>query len=135
MLDGNDFELPNAWPIYTPKNPIYFHDPGLPRTIDVSLVGEVRYLSQRKAMVDRLRRERRIAVQMCATSAADTGRALSIAEYKRGSTRPRAYSLAMTKDSVRQLKKGRVFEVLHCGAMLLCDVNHHVSHYLRPGVE
>lgn len=133
VLDGNDFELPNAWPIYTPKNPIYFHDPGLPRTIDVSLVGEVRYLSQRKAMVDRLRRERRITVQMCATSAADTGRALSIAEYARLYQTSRI-SLAMTKDSVRQLK-GRVFEVLHCGAMLLCDVNHHVSHYLRPGVE
>ncbi len=133
VLDGNDFELPNGWPIFTPKNPRFFHDPGLLREIDVSLVGEVRYLSQRKAMVDRLRDETRIAVQMFGTSAADRRRALSIAEYAR-LYQTSKISLAMTKDSVRQLK-GRVFEVLHCGAMLLCDRNHHVSHYLRPGVE
>jgi len=133
VLDGNDFELPNSWPIFTPKNPIWFCDPGLPRDIDVSLVGEVRYLSQRKAMVDRLQHETAIAVQMFCTSAADTQRALTVAEYAQLYQRSRI-SLAMTKDSVRQLK-GRVFEVLHCGAMLLCDKNHHVSHYLRPGVE
>jgi len=133
VLDGNDFELPNAWPVFTPKNPIWFCDPGLPRDIDVSLVGEVRYLSQRKAMVERLQNERRIVVQRFGTSAADTKRALSVAEYAQLYQRSRI-SLAMTKDAVRQLK-GRVFEVLHCGAMLLCDVNHHVSHYLRPGVE
>lgn len=133
VLDGNDFDLPNAWPVFTPKNPRFFHDPGLPRDIDVSLVGEVRYLSQRKAMVERLERESRIAVQRFGTSAADTGRALSVAEYARLYQRSRI-SLAMTKDRTRQLK-GRVFEILHCGAMLLCDVNHHVSHYLRAGVE
>lgn len=133
VLDGNDFELPNGWPIFTPKNPVYFHDPGRARDIDVSLVGEVRYLSQRKAIVERLQTETRISVQMFATSAADSRRALSIAEYA-GLYQRSKISIAMTKDSVRQLK-GRVFEVLHCGAMLLCDVNHHVSSYLRPGVD
>ena len=133
VLDGNDFDLPNAWPIFTPKNPRFFHDPGLSRDIDVSLVGEVRYLSQRKAMVERLQQESRVRVQMFRTSAADPGRALSISEYANLYQRSRI-SLAMTKDTVRQLK-GRVFEVLHCGALLLCDVNHHVSHYLEPGVE
>lgn len=131
VLDGNDFELPNSWPIFTPKNPMCFHDPGLERDIDVSLVGEVRYLSQRKAIVARLEQEQRIRVQLFKTSAADTGRALSVAEYARIYQRSRI-SLAMTKDAVRQLK-GRVFEVLHCGAMLLCDRNHNVSHYLAPG--
>lgn len=133
VLDGNDFELPNGWPIFTPKNPVYFHDPGGVRDIGVSLVGEVRYLSQRKAIVERLRQETRVDVQMFATSAADSRRALSIAEYAGLYQRSRI-SIAMTKDAVRQLK-GRVFEVLHCGAMLLCDVNHHVSSYLRPGID
>jgi len=133
VLDGNDFDLPNAWPVFTPKNPRFFHDPGLPRDVDISLVGDVRYLSQRRAMVDRLETETRIAVQMFGTSAADTGLALSIPEYAR-LYQTSKISLAMTKDSVRQLK-GRVFEILHCGAMLLCDRNHHVSHYLEPGVE
>ncbi|MCA8947866.1 MAG: glycosyltransferase [Planctomycetes bacterium] len=133
VLDGNDFELPNAWPIYTPKNPRFFHDPGLPRDIDVSLVGEVRYLSQRRAIVDRLRQETRVDVRLFGTSAADTGRALSIPDYAR-LFQTSKISLAMTKDAVRQLK-GRVFEILHCGAMLLCDRNHHVSHYLEPMVE
>jgi len=133
VLDGNDFDLPRSWPIFTPKNPRFFHDAGLERDIDVSLVGEVRYLSQRKAMVERLRDERRIDVQMFGTSAADTGRALSLADYALLYKRSKI-SLAMTKDSVRQLK-GRVFEIVHCGALLLCDRNHHVSHYLRPGVD
>jgi hypothetical protein len=133
LLDGNDFELPNSWPSFTPKNPQWFCDPGIDRDIDCSLVGEVRYLSQRKAMVDRLRTEARLAVQMFGTSAADTRRTLSLAEYARLYQRSKI-SLAMTKDNVRQLK-GRVFEILHCGAMLLCDRNHHVSHYLRPGVD
>ncbi|MEO6596212.1 MAG: glycosyltransferase [Planctomycetota bacterium] len=133
VLDGNDFDLPNAWPCYTPKNPRFFHDPGRVRDIGVSLVGEVRYLSQRKAMVDRLRDETRVAVRMFATSAADTGRVLSVAEYAQLYQRSRI-SLAMTKDRTRQLK-GRVFEIVHCGALLLCDVNHHVSHYFDPGVE
>lgn len=133
VLDGNDFELPNGWPIFTPKNPVHFHDPGRPRDIGVSLVGEVRYLSQRKAIVERLKTEQRLEVQMFATSAADSRRALSVAEYA-GLYQRSKISIAMTKDAVRQLK-GRVFEVLHCGAMLLCDVNHHVSSYLRPGVD
>lgn len=133
VLDGNDFDLPRSWPIFTPKNPRFFHDAGLERDIDVSLVGEVRYLSQRKAMVDRLRTESRVVVSMFGTSAADTGRALSVADYALLYKRSKI-SLAMTKDSVRQLK-GRVFEIVHCGAMLLCDRNHHVSHYLRPGVD
>jgi len=133
VLDGNDFDLPNAWPIFTPKNPIWFNDPGLERGIDVSLVGEVRYLSQRKAFVQRLEQEQRIAVQLFRTSAADPGRALSIADYAR-IYQTSKISLAMTKDAVRQLK-GRVFEVLHCGALLLCDVNHNVSSYLVPGQE
>lgn len=133
VLDGNDFDLPNSWPIFTPKNPRFFHDPGIERDIDCSLVGEVRYLPQRKAMVERLRAETRVAFAMCGTSAADTGRALSVAEYARLYQRSKI-SLAMTKDSVRQLK-GRVFEIVHCGALLLCDRNHHVSHYFTPGVE
>ena len=61
------------------------------------------------------------------------GRTLSVAEYARLYQRSKV-SLAMTKDSVRQLK-GRVFEIVHCGAMLMCDRNHHVSHYFTPGVE
>jgi len=133
VLDGNDFELPNSWPSFTPKNPRWFHDPGLVRDIDCSLVGEVRYLSQRKALVDRLRDETRLHVQMFATSAADPQRALSLADYAR-LYQTSKISLAMTKDNVRQLK-GRVLEILHCGALLLCDRNHHVSHYLRPGVD
>lgn len=133
VLDGNDFELPNSWPIFTPKNPNHFHDPGLERDIDVSLVGEVRYLSQRQAYAARLADETRIAVQLFRTSAADTGRALDVADYARIYQRSKI-SLALTKDAVRQLK-GRVFEVLHCGAMLLCDHNHNVAHYLDDGTD
>lgn len=133
VLDGADFELPNPWPIFTPKNPRYFRDAGLERDIPVSLVGEVRYLAQRKAMVDRLRAETRVPVQMFGTSAADTTRSRTVAEYAALYQRSRI-SLAMTKDSVRQLK-GRVFEIVHCGAMLCCDVNHHVQQHFAPGRE
>lgn len=133
VLDGTDFELPAAWPIFTPKNPRFFRDAGLARDIPVSLVGEVRYLAQRKAMVDRLRTETRVPVQLFGTSAADTKRTRSVADYAALYQRSRI-SLAMTKDTVRQLK-GRVFEIVHCGALLCCDVNHHVQQHFAPGRE
>lgn len=133
VLDGTDFELPAAWPIFTPKNPRFFRDAGLARDIPVSLVGEVRYLAQRKAMVDRLRTETRVPVQLFGTSAADTKRTRTVAEYAALYQRSRI-SLAMTKDTVRQLK-GRVFEIVHCGALLFCDVNHHVQQHFAPGRE
>lgn len=133
VLDGTDFELPSAWPIFTPKNPRYFRDAGLERDIPVSLVGEVRYLAQRKAMVERLQTETRVPVQLFGTSAADPRRTRSVAEYAALYQRSRI-SLAMTKDTVRQLK-GRVFEIVHCGALLCCDVNHHVQQYFAPGRE
>lgn len=133
VLDGNDWELPHALPLFTPKNPRFFHDPGLPRDVAVSLVGEVRHLPQRRAMVARLRAETRVPVTLFGTSAADTGRTLAVADYARLYQRSRI-SLALTKDNVRQLK-GRVFEIVHCGALLCCDVNHHVQHYFKPGRE
>lgn len=133
VLDGTDFELPAAWPIFTPKNPRFFRDAGRERDIAVSLVGEVRYLAQRKAMVERLRTERRVPVQLFGTSAADTQRTRTVAEYAELYQRSRI-SLAMTKDTVRQLK-GRVFEIVHCGALLCCDVNHHVQQHFAPGRE
>ena len=133
VLDGIDFELPSAWPIFTPKNPRFFRDAGLERDIPVSLVGEVRYLTQRKAMVERLCSETRVPVQMFGTSAADPRRTRTVAEYAALYQRSRI-SLAMTKDSVRQLK-GRVFEIVHCGALLCCDVNHHVQQHFVPGRE
>lgn len=133
VLDGTDFELPAAWPIFTPKNPRFFRDAGLERDIPVSVVGEVRYLAQRKAIVDRLRTESRVPVQMFGTSAADPKRTRSVAEYAALYQRSRI-SLAMTKDTVRQLK-GRVFEIVHCGALLCCDVNHHVQQHFAPGRE
>lgn len=133
VLDGTDFELPAAWPIFTPKNPRFFRDAGLVRDIPVSLVGEVRYLAQRKAMVERLRTEPRVPVQLFGTSAADTKRTRSVADYAALYQRSRI-SLAMTKDTVRQLK-GRVFEIVHCGALLCCDVNHHVQQHFAPGRE
>jgi hypothetical protein len=133
VLDGTDFELPGAWPIFTPKNPRFFRDAGLDRDLPVSLVGEVRYLAQRKAIVERLRTETRVPVQLFGTSAADPQHTRTVAEYAALYQRSRI-SLALTKDTVRQLK-GRVFEIVHCGALLCCDVNHHVQQHFAPGRE
>lgn len=133
VLDGNDFELPNAWPIFTPKNPQFFFDPGGERDIDVSFVGESRYLPQRRAFLQRLEAETRIRAKIIGSSASDTKRQLSIREYAEVFQRSKI-SVALTMDSVKQLK-GRVFEAIHCGAMLMCDINPYINTYLRPGVE
>lgn len=138
LFDGADFELPRAWPIFTPKNPVHFyrpepHHPDWERDIDFCVLGESRHLGQRKDFIARLREETRIPVHIVQTSAADTGRMLSVAEYARYFQRSKI-SLCLTKDRVRQLK-GRIFETVHCGAMLLCDSNPYINTYLRPGAE
>lgn len=133
VLDGNDFELPNPWPIFTPKNPLFFHDPGLPRETDLLVLGESRYLKQRRDFLEKLDDEDRINVRIVRSSAADPKRSLSIAEYARA-LQTTKIALVLTKDAVRQLK-GRIFEAQHCGAMLLCDANPHIDTYFTPGVE
>ncbi|MCA8941905.1 MAG: glycosyltransferase family 1 protein [Planctomycetes bacterium] len=133
ILDGQKFDEPNAWPIYTPKNPVWFRDAGLERTIDVSFIGETRYLKQRQDFLERLENETRIDATIVRSSAADTRRSLSIADYARV-LQTSKISVALTKDSVKQLK-GRIFETMHCGAVLACDPNPHVAAYFTPDVE
>ncbi len=133
ILDGNDFELPRSWPIFTPKNSRYFYDPGLERDVDVSFVGESRYLTQRQSMLRKLENETRIRATIVRSSAADPKRKLTIEEFARV-LQTSKISVAFTKDAVKQLK-GRIFETMHCGAMLMCDTNPHIHAYFRPGVE
>lgn len=133
VLDGNDFDLPNHWPVFTPKNPIYYNDPGLERDVDFSIIGESRHLQQRKDFIRLLKTETRIAPTIFQTSAADTKASLSLEEYTSIFKRSKI-SLVLTKDRVRQLK-GRIFEVIHCGAMLICDMNPYINTYFEPGVD
>ena len=133
VLDASEFDLPRAWPSFTPKNPAWFHDPREPRPIDVSLLGEMRFLQQRKDLLPRLQGERRIDVYAPGSSATDPQRRLSNAEYARAYQQSKM-SIVLTKDRVRQLK-GRIFEVPLCGAMLLCDVNPYVDRFFTPHRE
>ena len=133
ILDGNDFELPNSWPIFTPKNPAYFHDPGLERDLGLSLVGELRHLQQRKDLIVQLQAQADLDIHIIPTSAVDPDLIRSVPEYARLFQRSKI-SLALTQDRVKQLK-GRIFEITHCGAMLLCDLNPYVSTYFIPGKE
>ena len=133
VLDGNDFGLPRAWPVFTPKNPRYFHDPGLERDIDVSLIGEVRHIQHRKDLIARLERETRIEVTIFKTSVTQTEQQLTLEEYTRVLKTSRI-SIALTKDVTKQLK-GRIFETIHCGALLLCDINPYINTYFTPGED
>ncbi len=130
VLDATEFDLPRAWPSFTPKNPAWYHDPGGDRPIDVSLLGEMRFLQQRKDLLPRLRADGRIEIHAPGSSATDPARRLSNAEYARVYQRSRI-SIVLTKDRLRQLK-GRIFEVPLCGAMLLCDVNPYVDRFFAP---
>lgn len=135
MLDATEFDLPRAWPVFTPKNPAWFHDPGRmdpewQRPIDVSVLGEMRFLKQRKDLLPRLQQEQRLNIYAPGSSATDTSRRLSNEEYARVMQRSKI-SLALTKDRVRQLK-GRLIEVPLCGAMLLADINPYVDRYFEP---
>ncbi len=135
VLDASEYDLPNAWPAFTPKNPAFFRDPGRDdptweRPIDVSLLGEMRFLAQRKDLLPRLQAERRLSIHAPGSSATDTGRRLSTEEYARVYQQSKI-SIVLTKDRVRQLK-GRIFEVPLCGALLLSDVNPYVDRFFEP---
>lgn len=133
ILDCSDFEFPRSWPIFTPKNPMHYHDPGYERTIDVSVLGEFRFLRQRQDWLAMLRKEERINLYVAESSATCIERKLSLEDYTRV-YKTSKISLALTKDRTKQLK-GRVFEVILCGSMLLCDTNPYINGYFAPGRE
>ncbi len=135
MLDATEFDLPNAWPVFTPKNPAWFRDPGRldpewTRPIDVSVLGEMRFLRQRKDLLPRLQQERRLRIHAPGSSATDPARRLSNEDYARVFQQSKI-SLALSKDRVRQLK-GRLIEIPLCGAMLLADINPYIDRYFAP---
>lgn len=135
MLDATEFDLPRAWPVFTPKNPAWFHDPGREnaewsRPIDVSVLGEMRFLQQRKDLLPRLQQEQRLQIYAPGSSATCTERRLSNEAYARVLQQSKI-SLALTKDRVRQLK-GRLLEIPLCGAMLLADTNPYLDRYFTP---
>jgi hypothetical protein len=133
VFDCTDFELPRSWPCFTTKNPMFFNDPGMVRDIDLSVLGEMRFLKQRKDLVPRLQAERRIEVYAPGTSSTCPQRRLEVEDYARIYKRSKM-SLVLTKDRVRQLK-GRIFEVTLCGALLLCDTNPHLHRFFEPNRE
>ncbi|GEM_PF-6506845 len=133
LLDGTDFELPNSWPIFTPKNPAYFHDPGLERDLGLTLVGELRRLKQRQDLIAFLESQEGLDLHVIRTSAVEPELMRTVPEYAELFQRSRI-SIALTQDRVKQLK-GRIFEIAHCGAMLLCDLNPYISSYFIPGKE
>ena len=135
LLDATEFDLPNAWPVFTPKNPAWFHDPGRldvewQRPIDVSVLGEMRFLRQRKDLLPRLQQERRLRIHAPGSSATDVARRLTNEQYARVFQQSKI-SLALSKDRVRQLK-GRLLEIPLCGAMLLADINPYIDRYFTP---
>lgn len=133
VFDCTDFELPRSWPCFTTKNPMFFNDPGMTRDIDLSVLGEMRFLKQRKDLVPRLQAERRIEVYAPGTSSTCPKLRLEVEDYARIYKRSKI-SLVLTKDRVRQLK-GRIFEVTLCGALLLCDTNPHIHRFFEPNRE
>lgn len=133
IFDCTDFELPRSWPCFTTKNPMFFNDPGMVRDIDVSVLGEMRFLKQRKDLLPRLQAERRLSVYAPGTSSTCPKLRLEVEDYARVYKRSKM-SLVLTKDRVRQLK-GRIFEVTLCGAMLLCDTNPHIHRFFEPNRE
>jgi glycosyltransferase involved in cell wall biosynthesis len=133
ILDGTDFGLPNSWPIFTPKNPAYFNDPGLERDLGLTLVGELRRLKQRQDLIAHLEAQRDLDLHIIKTSAVDPELMRTVPEYAQLFQRSKI-SIALTQDRVKQLK-GRIFEIAHCGAMLLCDLNPYISSYFVPGKE
>ncbi len=133
VFDCTDFELPRSWPCFTTKNPSFFNDPDMTRDIDLSVLGEMRFLKQRKELIPRLQAEQRINVYAPGTSSTSPKLRLEVEDYARIYKRSKV-SLVLTKDRVRQLK-GRIFEVTLCGALLLCDTNPHINRFFEPHRE
>lgn len=118
-------------PLWTPQDPTLFHDPGLPRDIEVSFLGSMHNRPDRKAAIETLighgfrvhqtggQRERLVSPQEYANILQRSKITLNFGRNAPG------YEQA----------KGRIFEATLCGAMLLDEQNPQTSAWFEPMAE
>ena len=114
-------------PLWSPFDPTIFYDPGLPRDLGVTFLGGRRGYPERDSGLAALEREG-IEVLVGGGEGEDP---LPIEEYAHILMRSRI-GLNFSRSGRRIQCKGRVFETLHCGAMLLEQEGPETAHWLDP---
>lgn len=117
---------------FTPQSPRIFHDANLIRDIELSFVGCVNK-PERVHYLNRLRQESFFHLKETDLSRRET--TLDPEDYAKIFQRSKI-SLNFSKSENYALQlKGRIFEIVHCGAMLMSDQNDYLNEFLEPGKE
>lgn len=122
-------------PLWCPQDPRYFcvSDPSRVRDIDVCFLGSRANHPDRRRLLTRLRQ---LPIRLYEGGGQREQR-LSLAEYVDLLQRSKIvvnFSRAIGGSAEHQVK-GRVFEVIHCGAMLLETRNRETPHWLEPQTD
>lgn len=122
-------------PLWSPLDPRVFYDPQLERDIDISFVGTIgeKYPLDRHAGIAALRSNN---LEVHQAGARHGEESLPIEEYARILMRSKITLNFCTMGHGRYKQvKGRVFEAIACGAMLLEGENEETSEWLEPMVD
>src|SRR5581483_6247280 len=106
-------ETNNRLSIFTPQDPRIYYDPKITRDIDVSFVGcESDY---RRLHISSLKNEKYLYYKF--TSLQNSSTTLPVTEYANIFQKSKIVLNFSKSGSDKVQLKGRIFEVLHCGAL------------------
>lgn len=120
-------------PLWTPQDPHYFRDYGIARDIDVSFLGSRENYPDRMQALAILRQLNITLV----TGGGQREDCLPVAEYARTLARSKIvinFSRAIGSGN-RHQNKGRVYEAMLCGALLMEQKNPQTSHWFDDMVD
>lgn len=113
----------------TPEDPKIYNDPGLDRDIDVSFCGTIYcdrpYFLQH--VIEKLGSKIRAAI-----GEGQRKSKLTVEEYASLYKRSKMVMNFCNLNQIRSQVKGRVFESMFCGAMLLEQDNEHIKRFFKP---
>lgn len=114
-----------------PWDSAIYHDPGVTRDIDVSFLGQVdSYRSPRMPYIDYLM-EHNVPIFW---SSFDRAQQRPLSKYVEVLTRSKI-ALSFSQSITSHQLKGRVFEILLCGAMLMDTENPQTAFFFEPGKD
>lgn len=131
IVDHNDFSTRlKRLAMWVPQDPELYHDPGLRRDIDVCFVGSLNAEPCRRSGLDALRANG-IA---CVHAGGQHEQNLSPQDYAKYHQRAKI-SLNFSHSTGKHQSKGRIWEVLLCGAALFESENPQIKRWFVPWVD
>jgi len=128
VAEHSVFANPKFIPMWTPQDPRIFNNPNIERDIDISFAGSVLSYTDRLAALTLMKKSGIPVYQ----NGGQRECKLTVQEYAKIHQRSKmSINFCKSVEGYVQIK-GRVFEALLCGSMLLESRNKHTDKYLIP---